>query len=201
MFTLFPSPFSLPVLVLLGLTSLLLLLARSWRLMVSVLALQYLGAFVQVLLAWPINLALVKLVAGLMACLILAAALWATPDSLGEEHFAPSGRLFRLLAAGLVLIIIIAASTGMQAWLPEVDRASIWIGLVLIGMGLLHLGLTTQPFRSVVGLLTVYLGFEIMYASLENSALVAGLLAGLTVGLAFVGAYLLAAPDLEDDSQ
>ena len=188
-----------PLLLLLGITSLLLLLARSWKLMVLVLAFQYLGAFVLVLLSWPVNMALVMLVAGWMACLILAAILWNTPDMLIDERFAPSGRLFRLLAAGLVLIIIQTGAVGLQDWLPEVDFTIIWASLLLIGMGLLHLGLTAHPFRSIVGLLTVYLGFEILYASLENSALVAGLLAGLTVGFALVGAYLTAAPDLEEE--
>ena len=194
------SPITLPVLILLGLTSTMLILARSWRSMTIVLAVQYLGAFVLVLFSWPVNLALVKLVSGWMACLALATGLWNTPESLGEERFAPSGRLFRLLACGLVLIIILTASSGLQSWLPDVDSAHIWASLLLIGMGLLHLGLTTHPIRSVVGLLTVYSGFEIVYSALENSALVAGLLAGLTVGLALVGAYLLAAPDLEEES-
>ena len=195
------SPFAQPLLILLGLTSVMMLLARSWKLMVASLALQYLAAFALILLIWPVNMALVKLVAGLMACLILAAALWNTPNTLVDEHFAPSGRIFRLLAAGLVLIIIQAGAAGLQKWLPEVNSTTIWASLLLIGMGLLHLGLTTHPFRSVAGLLTVYLGFEIVYASLENSALVAGLLAGLTVGFALVGAYLLAAPDLEQEPE
>jgi len=36
-----------------------------------------------------------------------------------------------------------------------------------------------------------------MESILENSALVAGLLAVITLGLALVGAYLLTAPDME----
>ncbi len=167
--------------------------------MVVVLALQYLGAFGLVLLAWPVSLALVKLVAGWMACLVIAAALWNTPDSLGEERFAPSGRLFRLFAAGLVFVIIFSAFSILHNWLVDVNGESILASLILILMGLLHLGLTTHPFRSTSGLLTSYLGFEIVYANLENSALVAGLLAGLTVGLALVCAYLLAVAELEEE--
>ena len=67
-----------------------------------------------------------------------------------------------------------------------------------MGMGLLHLGLTNHPFRVTLGLLTVLSGFEILYAAVETSTLVAGLLAGINLGLALVCAYLLVAPLLEE---
>jgi hypothetical protein len=42
-----------------------------------------------------------------------------------------------------------------------------------------------------IGLLTVLCGFEILYASIENSILVAALLSVINLGLALVGAYLI----------
>jgi len=63
--------------------------------------------------------------------------------------------------------------------------------ILLIGMGLVHLGMTTRPLRVLIGLLTTLSGFELVYAAVENSVLVAGLLAIVTLGLALVGAYLL----------
>jgi hypothetical protein len=64
-------------------------------------------------------------------------------------------------------------------------------------MGLLHLGLTVHPLRITLGLLITLAGFEILYASLENSILVTGLLAVITLGLALTGSYLVSlnAPD------
>ncbi len=49
----------------------------------------------------------------------------------------------------------------------------------------------------MLGLLTIFAGFEIMYAAVEASTLVAGLLAALNLAIALVAAYLLAAPQLE----
>ena len=63
--------------------------------------------------------------------------------------------------------------------------------LILIGMGLLHLGLSVHPMRVTLGLLITLAGFEVLYASLENSILVSGLLAVITLGLALTGSYLL----------
>ena len=60
------------------------------------------------------------------------------------------------------------------------------------------MGLTALPLRIVLGLLTVFSGFEILYAVVETSTLVSGLLAGVSLGLALVGAYLMTVPTLED---
>jgi hypothetical protein len=46
-------------------------------------------------------------------------------------------------------------------------------------------------------LLTAFSGFEIIYAVIETSLLVTGLLAVVNLGLALVGAYLLIAPTME----
>jgi hypothetical protein len=72
-----------------------------------------------------------------------------------------------------------------------------WGSFFLIGIGLLQLSLTSHPLRVVIGLLTVLSGFEILYATMESSVLVTGLLAGVNLGLALVGAYLLVAPAME----
>jgi hypothetical protein len=45
--------------------------------------------------------------------------------------------------------------------------------------------------------MTVLAGFEILYATVEGSILVAALLAVINLGLALVGAYLLIASNAE----
>jgi hypothetical protein len=65
-------------------------------------------------------------------------------------------------------------------------------------MGLLHLGLTAQPLRVVIGLLTVLAGIDIFYAVIESSTLVAGLLASVNLALSLIGAYLIVNPTIEE---
>jgi len=65
--------------------------------------------------------------------------------------------------------------------------------LLLIGMGLLHLGVSARILRVAIGLMTVLAGFEIIYSTVEGSILVAALLAVINLGLALVGSYLLIA--------
>jgi hypothetical protein len=144
-------------------------------------------------------LALVKILAGWMTGVVLVISVMTSPGTWVEEERAqPSGVLFRLLAAGLVGMVIVSIAPKVAIWMPGVDPRQVWGGLILCGMGLLHLGLTAQPLRVVLGLLTVLSGFEILYAAVESSTLVAGLLAGVNLGLALVAAYLLAAPGMEE---
>ena len=69
-----------------------------------------------------------------------------------------------------------------------------------MGIGVLHLGLTNHPFRIAVGLLTMISGFEVLYAAVESSALVAGLLAVINLGIALAGVYLLVVPSMQEDA-
>ncbi|RPI32176.1 MAG: hypothetical protein EHM70_09610 [Chloroflexota bacterium] len=192
-----------PAVIWVFLTSVSLLISQNWRWIVLILALQYMGVFVLTGIHWPLEMAVVKLVAGWMATIVLGIATGEAtilqPQSWREAEYSwPSSRLFRLLAAGLVSLAVFSVAPKVVAWMPGVSLAQAAGGLILLGMGLLHLGLTAQPLRAAAGLLTALSGFEILYAAVESSALVAGLLAAVNLGLALVGAYLLLAPNLEE---
>ncbi len=191
---------SLLAMILIIVTGLSLLISRDWRWLVGALALQYVGVFIFVLFVWPLEISVVKLVAGWMSGAILGMAVSTSPTAWQhEEQSVPSSRVFRLLAAGLVGLVVGSLAAPLQNWLPKVSLGLLVPGLVLLGLGLLHLGLTSQPLRLVIGLLTALSGFEILYAAVETSVLVAGLLAGVNVGLALAGAYLLLAPGMENE--
>jgi len=49
-----------------------------------------------------------------------------------------------------------------------------------------------------IGLMTVLCGFEILYAAVESSILVAALLAVINLGLALVGSYLMIASNWQE---
>jgi hypothetical protein len=173
----------------LGLTSLVLLLTQNWRVYILTLAVQYLCVFWLVTLSWSLGLAAVKLIAGWMAGAILASSHLAN-----DIYYLPRaglpGTLLRFFTAVMVILIVYSIAPGLSNWLPASPNL-LWGGLILICMGVLQLGMTTRPLRVVVGLLTMLSGFEVLYAVVESSVLVAGLLAVVNIGLAVVGAYLL----------
>ncbi|MEW6086563.1 MAG: hypothetical protein AB1607_18405 [Chloroflexota bacterium] len=174
-------------------TSVGLLIARDWRVSISLLALQYLAMFVLLLSHLPLGMASVKVVAGWMSCAILGMTRSDLTEILEDEGLWPRGRLFRLFAATLVGIIVAGAVPGVDAIMADAGLPVTSGALLLIGMGLLHLGITSQILRVTQGLMTVIAGFEILYATVESSVLVAALLAVITLGLALVGAYLMIA--------
>lgn len=191
---------SIPALVILTITGFLLILWRDGRGLVITLAVQYIGVFVLVFLSWSMVLASVKLIAGWMAAALLWIGMIASPHALDlDESYFPGRRLFRSLVSLLVLFTMLSTAAPVSDWFPGLGIERIYGALILIGLGALQLGLTTRPFRVTLGLLTLLSGFEILYAALENSALVAGLLAGLTLGLALVGVYLISAVPAEVD--
>lgn len=168
-----------------------LLLSRDWRLSLAALAMQYLGVFWFVQLHWSVTMASAKLVTGWMAAAILIITQIGTAAAMESEASWLEGRLFRLPAAALVILITFAAAPRLASWLGDIPLAEAWGGLILIGAGLFHLGITAYPLRVVTALLTALAGFEILYSAVEGSSLVAALLAGVNLGLPMIGAYLL----------
>jgi hypothetical protein len=177
----------IPVFLLIG-SSLIILVSSSWRRSILALTVQYLGVFWLVAISWPLGLAVVKLVVGCVAGTILGGS--QITDYSDEQLSGFSGRFLRILAAIFVFILIYMTAPAISDWLP-VRIEILWGGLILIGMGLLQLGMTTHPLRVVLGLLSVFSGFETIYAAMEASVLLTGLLAIVTLGLALVGSYLL----------
>ena len=179
-----------------------LLIVRDWRWSIILLAIQYLCMFVLTLQHWPFGMASVKLVAGWMS----AAILGMTRSNFSSQDFEetgiwPRGRLFRLFAAVMVLLIVSAITPKVDTVMADAGYAVTGGSLLLIGLGLLHLGITSHILRVVIGLLTVLSGFEVLYSTVEGSILVAALLAVINLGLALVGGYLLIASNAPEEAE
>jgi hypothetical protein len=179
---------------LLFVTSVGILVSRDWRLGLGFLGLQYLGVFWLTSQHWPVSMAAIKLVTGWMAIATLGITRLNLKESDKEsEQILPEGRLFRMFTAGIVTVIIVTVAPTVEEIIPGIGMPVISGSLILMGLGMLHLGMTVQPFRVILGLLTVLAGFEALYAALESSILVAAMLSTVNLGLALVGAYLLSA--------
>jgi hypothetical protein len=175
------------------------MLVRDWRWLIIFLGVQYAGVFILVLQHWPTGMAAVKVIAGWMS----AAILGMTRSNFVEEEnntndTLPQGRLFRLIAAGIVGLIVASGTSQVDAMMADAGLAVTAGSLLLIGMGLLHLGVTDHIFQVIVGLMTVLAGFEILYTAVESSTLVTALLAVINLGLAMAGSYLMIASNAQE---
>jgi hypothetical protein len=175
--------------ILVAVASGLMLLVNSWRGRVTGLALMYVGVFWLAALSWPMGLATIKLVVGWMAGAILGVS--------GVNMLPPTRRrwptewIFLALVFLLVVVAVYQLSPVIVSWFPGCHPAQAWGGLLLVGSGLVHLGVASRGLRVIISLLTILAGFEILYAVVETSTLVAGLQAIVTLGVALAGAYLL----------
>ena len=178
------------------------LLVKNWRWMTGLLATQYIGVLGLVSISWPVEIAVVKLVAGWMAAAFLFLTYVNIPDSAAETQNELNFPeiFFRGFTAVLIGLSMYSLVPVALRWFLGATHQQTLGGLLLLGLGLLQLGLSREAIRIVIGVLTVISGFEILYATLEASVLMTGLLAILNIGIAFVGAYLLLASYLEETS-
>ena len=175
------------------------MLLRDWRWFIPFLALQYVGVFILTLQHWPLGMAAVKVIAGWMSAAILGMTRTnIINDQNDTTNILPQGRLFRLIAASIVGLIVASGTPLIHDLMADAGLAVSAGGLLLIGMGLLHLGVTDRILQVTIGLMTVLAGFEILYSAVESSTLVAALLAIVNLGLGLAGSYLLIASNAHE---
>lgn len=172
-------------LVMLMASSAVLLLTQRWRLQMGALALQYAGAFLLMMPGWSAGLSAVPMITGWIAAAILSSA--HSEAEGGEDGGGLRGRVFKALVIGFTWVIVLTSSTQVGKFIPA-PFLSIAGGLGMVCVGLLHLGMTNQMMKTIIGLLLVLSGFEILYAPLESAVLVVGGVAAVQLGLAILGA-------------
>jgi len=144
---------------------------------------------------WTFGFALSKLITALMAMLILI--LSPSPSDLQEEMALRTGRLFR--AAGLLfffLMIIFTIDESARFLSLSIDQTL--SSLFILVSGFLLIGTAREPFNVIIGLMTMLVGFEIIYGSVEQSLLINGLLAAVFLFIAVIGSYLISSADSTD---
>lgn len=186
------AQWAFPAVGVLLVTGLIVLASRDWRWIIAALGVQYVAVFVLVAGSWRLELAVVKLVAGWMTTAILGASQDMT--QVDPEHVHPSGSVFRVFVGAMVALTVFSLVPEVGQLLAPYVETLTWGplagGLLLMGMGLALLGLNARPLRVILALLIFFSGFEVLYAMVERSTLVAGLLAIVNLALAMMGAYL-----------
>jgi hypothetical protein len=189
-------------------TGALIILVRDWRITLLTLLGQYvLAGVILSRLVLP-EIALIKVLIGALVCPMLYLAArqsgWGLfsasnlltrlprvgyPDQ-DEPTVFRVGLAFRAFAATLmfVLAVVISQTYPLPALPRDVGLGCIW----LILAGLLVLMLTEEPLKAGPGLLTVIIGFELLYTPLEPSLIIVLLWATLNLLLAVAIAYLAA---------
>ena len=175
--------------VLLMAASLCILMLQNFRLALAALAAQYLLIFLLITSVLPSSLALVKLLVGWMITALLVSEIRLIEKD-WENRIALSGNLLRGGVLFLLWIVVYLGLPLIQLWIP-VNQTVLLGGLILLSGGLIQVGLSNQVLRVSLGLLTLFSGFEIIYAALEPSVLVSGLLVLVNIGIGLTGLFLV----------
>ncbi|MBN1886485.1 MAG: hypothetical protein JW850_00780 [Thermoflexales bacterium] len=190
-------------LIILALAASVMVAVRDWRLSIFALALHYVLASLFLTRIIRSDIAMIKMLVGATICVTLyitarrasegtvvaPASTEALPGRwlTGRLRFE-SGWPFRALVALLGLVVATSAATrlGLPSTLPEIVLAC----YILFIQGLLALGLTDEPLKGGLGVLTVIIGFDLFYSGVEQSLIVVGLLGLVNFSIALAVAYL-----------
>jgi hypothetical protein len=193
-----------PAIIGLFLVALIIFLTSDWRVSLAALLVQYVLIWLTLTRFLEPEVALVKLLTGVLVVPILYLGTRPVPgDSEPEEgdggrpellglrlgwDAGPLGFPLRLLAVLLVVLALTRLLGALRLPLvpPEVTFAAMWLG----SMGLLGLVLGGSPLRIAPALLTVLAGFDLVYAIVEGSLAIIGLMGILTLLTALSFSFL-----------
>lgn len=164
------------------------LILVDWRWKMAALAAIQLIGFILILQIWPIALASVKLISGWMGVALMSATMTSARDSRNDE-LQISARVYKLMLAAFSLIVITVSVEGLNSWLP-ISYTNLFIGLVFFFCGILYFNLEHDINGIAIGLLIFLSGFDVIYSSLEGSALVTGIYGSIVILVSIINSYL-----------
>jgi hypothetical protein len=159
---------------------------RRWRL--ACLAIIQLIGFLLIAQIWPIAFAAVKLISGWMGVVLMSITV-SSVSSESQIQSQISEKVFKLMLAAFIWVVIAASVDKLNAWLP-ISYTNLFVGLVFFFCGIFYVSLITDINGIAIGLLIFLAGFDIIYSSLEGSALVTGIYALIIILISLVSSYL-----------
>ncbi len=189
---------------------------KDWRASLFALIIQYVIVGLLLTSEVRMELALIKTLVGSLLCVILYVTArhvrWGRPVSAAaaeeeDEEMAeplesrwalPTELPFRFLAALLVMVVAYGGASAFP--LPDVNEAISLAAYTMAALGVLAMGLTDEPLKAGLGLLTFVAAFELYYTVLEPSLVVIGFLGVSNFLIALAIAYLTVARAALPDS-
>jgi hypothetical protein len=164
------------------------LVVKDWRWCMASLIVVQLTGFILILQIWPIALASVKLISGLMSVALMSATIASSGNKV-EKESQPGEIVFKLMLAAFSLIVIAASTDNLISWLP-ISYTNLFVGLAFLFCGFFYVCIVSEISEIAVGLLIFLVGFDIIYSSLEGSALVTAIYATVILLISLVSSYL-----------
>lgn len=194
-----------PAIIGLGLTAAIIFLTSDWRLSLTALLVQYILVGLALMRFIQAEIALVKILAGVLAVFILYLSARRVQEMKGEPvveaggpqflglrigwSAGPLGLPLRLLTFLLVLLAVLLAFERVSIPLVPADVAL--VTLWLVGLGMVGLVISSEPLRVAPAVLSILTAFDLVYTEFESSLAVVGFLGALTLLAALAFSYLV----------
>jgi len=164
------------------------ILMEDWRYRLALVAIIELIGFIMIVQIWPIALASVKLISGWMGIALLATTFtFSSPESAPSSPV--SSRIFRLMLVIFGWLLVLVSAERFNEWLP-IPYTNLFVGFVFFLSGMIYLALRMNSIDTVIGLLIFFEGFDVIYSSLEGSALITGIFGIIIISICLTGSYL-----------
>jgi hypothetical protein len=193
-----------PAMAGLVLTALIMFLTSDWRLSLTALLVQYVFVGLALTRFIQAEVALVKILVGVLAVSILYLTARRVQEEAGSQQTVetssrllglsirwgagPLGLPLRLLTVVLLTLGLVRLFTGYRFPLAPADISFVvfWMG----GLGIMGLALSGDPLRVATAMQTILAGFDLVFAALEPSLTIAGFWGALTLMAALAFSYL-----------
>ena len=166
-----------------------LFLVENWRYRLALVAIIELMGFILIIQIWPIALASVKLISGWMGIALLAITFVFSESDIKDNPSLISSRIFKLMLAVFGWILVFVSAQKFNEWLP-ISYTNLFIGLIFFISGIIYLSLQQSIMDTVLGLLVLFEGFDVIYSSLEGSALITGIFGVIIISICLTGSFL-----------
>jgi len=194
-------------------------LTSDWRLSLTGLLVQYVLVGLALTRFIQVEVAIVKILAGVLAVSILYLSARRVQEAQGTQAPAredsrflglhvewgggPLGLPLRLLVVFLVILALVRFFDEFRQLLPVligdipiIPPDIAFVALWLAAIGLVGLVLSGAPLRAAPAVLTILAGFDLIYAALERDLAVAGLWGALVLMASLAFSYLITARGL-----
>jgi len=210
-----------PAIVGLILAAAIIFLTSDWRLSLTALLVQYVLAGLALTRSIQVEIAIIKILTGVLAVAILYLSARNTQDadkSEGDDTDAqqffglqvgwgtgPLGLPLRILTLIMVALAAIRFFEEYRALLPVLDSNAstvppdiAFVSMWLAAMGIIGLIVSGEPLRVAPAVLTILAAFDLVYASLEPDPAIIGFVAAITLMAALAFSYLITIVNLKE---
>lgn len=163
-------------------------LLEDWRWRLAIVSLIQLTGFILIVQIWPIALASVKLISSWMGIALLGTSYVMIEEGKGYA-IRISTKIFRLMLLAFSWVLVTTTVQNLNDWLP-ISYTNLFVGMIFFLAGILMISFETLIMNIIFGLLIFLEGFDVIYSSLEGSALVTGIFGVILISICLAGSYL-----------